>query len=148
MSTGGATTVIAGGQGEGTSRLFGLVGHHVVGAARREVFSDQRSITSQPMLDAAASAVRAAESRSTSLSGTLLDPERLRWRDHYQLGDMLTLSVQNTRWLAPVTAVTVKVDDTGLHVSPVLGTAPRYALTQLVRDVDSISARLSTLEVS
>jgi hypothetical protein len=148
LSMGAATTVIAGGSGEGTSRLFSIAGDEVTGAARRELFTDQRNISSQPTLDAAAAALLAANSASASLSGTLLPDVPVMWRDHYELGDLLTLQVEGTRWPAQVTAVTVQIDANGLHVSPVLGKATRFVHTQLIRDVSGIGARLSTLEVS
>jgi hypothetical protein len=148
LSTGAATTVIAGGSGEGTARLFALAGDSVVGAARRESFTDQRNIGSLPTLQASADANRSAGSASTSLAGQLLPSVAVRWRQQYQLGDTITLQAQGVRYPAQVTAVTVEIGDEGLVVSPVLGKASRYALTQLLRDVAGIGARLSSLEVS
>lgn len=149
LSTGAATTVIAGGAGESTARLFSIAGGTVNGVARREAFSDQRNISTQPSLDAAAEAARAAGSSSTSLSGQLLDPTSLTWRKQYELGDVMTIGAEGARWQVPVTAVTVQIDGaTDLRISPVLGEASRFKLTQLLRDVDGLGARLSSLEVS
>jgi hypothetical protein len=148
LSTGAATTVVAGGSGDGTARLFALAGGGVAGAARRESFTDQRSIGSQPTLQASADANRSTGSASTSLAGQLLPTVAVRWRQQYQLGDTITLQAQGVRYQAQVTAVTVEIGDEGLVFSPVLGKASRYALTQLLRDVAGLGARLSSLEVS
>jgi hypothetical protein len=149
LSTGTTTTIIVGGGGEGTGRLFALAGETVEGVARQESFADQRNIATQPSLDAAAAATRAAGAASTSLTGQLLDPSTLTWRTHYQLGDIVTLQAEGTRWETPVTAVNVDLSAaTGLRISPVLGRTTSYALTQLIRDVDGLSSRLSSLEVS
>jgi hypothetical protein len=148
LSTGTATTVVAGGSGEGTARLFAIAGEDVGGAARRELFTDQRSIGSQPTLQASADANRSTGSASTSLAGQLLPTVAVRWRQQYQLGDTITLQAQGVRYPAQVTAVTVEIGDEGLVVSPVLGKASRYALTQLLRDVAGLGTRLSSLEVS
>jgi hypothetical protein len=78
----------------------------------------------------------------------LLPTVAVRWRQQYQLGDTITLQAQGVRYQAQVTAVTVEIGDEGLVVSPVLGKASRYALTQLLRDVAGLGARLSSLEVS
>jgi hypothetical protein len=148
LSTGEETTVVAGGSGEGTSRLFAIAGREVSGAARREAFTDQRNIATQPTLEASALAHRSASSASSSLVGTLLPGVPIVWREHYELGDLLTLQVEGVRWATQVTAVTVQINPEGLRVSPVLGKAVRHEIAQLSQDVSGLGARLSSLEVS
>lgn len=150
LSAATATTVIAGGAGEGTARLFAIAGGEVAGAARREVFSDQRNISSQPALQRAADAERAASSASQTFSGTLTNEaaDIYLWRRDYDLGDRLTLRVDGSTWPVKISGVNVSIDADGLRLSPILGTKPRHALAQLLRDVGNLSSRLNTLEVS
>ncbi len=146
-----ASTVVAGGAGEGTARLFHIAGDDIAGHARIETFSDQRNIGTAPTLAASAAATRAALSASTSLEGELLPSAiaGIDWRTDYDLGDRVTLQVQGTRWPAVVEAVRVTVAaDGGLLVTPQLGKPTRSALTRLIRDVANVADRLSGLEVN
>lgn len=149
LSTPDATTPIAGGSGEGTSRLFAVAGDDVTGTARREVFSDQRNIDSLPALQRSADATRASGSASTSLSGELTpDAASLyRWRRDYDLGDVVSLRAFGSTWPVTVSAVTLKADVAGWRTAPVLGSTPRHALAQLLKDVSGLASRLESVEV-
>lgn len=149
LATPDATSPIAGGTGEGTSRLFAVAGEDVAGTARREVFSDQRNIDSQPALQRSADATRSIGSASTSLSGALRpDAAReYRWRKDYDIGDTVSLRAFGTTWPVTVTAVTIKADLAGFRTSPVLGSTPKHALAQLLKDVTGLASRLETVEV-
>lgn len=149
LSTPDATTPIAGGSGEGTSRLFATAGDAVTGLARREVFSDQRNIDSLPALQRSADAARASGSASTSLSGELTAEAgaQYRWRRDYDLGDVVSLRASGTTWPVTVSAVTLKADASGWRTTPVLGTTPKHALAQLLRDVSGLASRLESVEV-
>lgn len=152
LSAATATTIVAGGAGEGTSRLFAIAGDGgtISGVARREAFVDRRNIASQPALQRAANAERAAASAATTFTGSLSNEaaDIYLWRRDYDLGDKLTLRLGTSTWTVQVTGVNVTIDGTGLHLSPVLGTAPKHALAQLLRDVGNLSARVNSLEVS
>lgn len=191
-----ATSVIAGGSGEGTARLFAIADGDTtetptietvlqavsivthadvelvtetgdelvavvavttstvramsVGVARREVFSDQRNIDDLVALQRSADATRAQSSASTSMSGTLSieAADRHTWRRHYNLGDTIMLRAYSSTWPVIVSGVTIRIDRTGLHVSPIIGSQPRHALAQLLRDVDNLAGRLNNVEVS
>lgn len=144
------TTPIAGGSGEGTSRLFAIAGDTVVGEARRESFSDQRNIDSLPALQRSADATRAAGSASTSMSGSLTieAADAYRWGRDYNLGDRLRLRAFGTTWEVAVSAVSLKADTTGWRFAPVLGVRPKNALEALLQDVAGLANRLNTVEVS
>lgn len=149
LATPDATTAIAGGAGEGTSRLFATAGDAVAGVARREMFTDQRNIDSQPALQRSADANRASGAASTSLTGEL-SPEaadQYEWRKHYDLGDTVSLRAFGTTWPVTVSAVTLKLDSAGFRAAPVLGTTPRHALAQLLKDVTGLASRLESVEV-
>lgn len=150
LSPATATTVIAGGAGEGTSRLFAIAGDEVAGDARVEMFSDQRNISSLPALQRSAEATRAANAATVSFAGQLSAEaaDAYVWRRDYDLGDTIMLRVGTTAWPVTVQAVSVHWGDDGQRITPVLGTTPRHALEQLIRDVDGLSSRLDGLEVA
>lgn len=145
-----ATTVIAGGTGDGTARLFAIAGGTVEGVARRETFSDQNNIGSQPALQRSADATRSSMAAATTLSGSLSDEaaDLYLWRRDYDLGDMITLRVGSASWTVQVSGVNITIDPaTGLRLSPMLGFTPKNALVRLLRDVSGLSSRLRNLEV-
>jgi hypothetical protein len=144
-----ATTIVAGGGGEGTSRLFAIAGQTAAGDARIEAFSDQRGIASQPSLQRSADAVRAAGSASSSFGGALTPAAaaQYQWHTHYELGDLMTLRVSTSAWPVTVEAVILAWDADGQRMTPVLGATPRHALEQLLRDVNGLADRLNDLEV-
>lgn len=149
LSTPDSTTPIAGGSGEGTSRLFATAGDEVAGLARREVFSDQRNIDSLPALQRSADATRASGSASTSLTGELTADAgaQYRWRRDYDLGDTVSLRAFGSTWPVTVSAVTLKADAAGWRSTPVLGSTPKHALAQLLKDVSGLASRLESVEV-
>jgi hypothetical protein len=144
-----ATTVIAGGGGQGTSRLFATAGTDVVGDARIEAFSDQRALASQPSLQLSADANRAARAASAALAGELRADvaDQYRWQTDYNLGDTVTLRSAQSTWPVTVEAVTVTWNESGQRVTPMLGSTPRHALERRLRDVDDLAGRLNDLEV-
>jgi hypothetical protein len=101
-------------------------------------------------LDRSAAATRAASSASTTFAGALTAEaaDRVLWRRDYELGDTITLRIRSGTWPVQISAVNITVDSAGLHLSPVLGTTPRHALAQLLRDVSNLSDRLDSLEVA
>jgi hypothetical protein len=149
LATATQTTVVAGGGGEGTARLFAIAGPTVSGDARIEAFTDQRSIDSQPALQRSADATRAAGSASTAFAGSITAQAATQyvWHQHYELGDRITLRAAQTSWPVTVEAVTLTWDTTGQRMEPILGTTPRHALAQLLLDVTDLSDRLNNVEV-
>lgn len=150
LAANSTTTVVAGGSGDGTARLFASSGMGVAGAARIESFSDQRNIDTAATLQRAADANRSVGAASASLTGTLTAAaaSRYLWREHYALGDTIPLRVAGMNVSAAVTAVTVTVDNAGLRLTPVFGVQPVHALDQLLLDVAGLADRLNTLEVN
>lgn len=150
FSTAEATTPIAGGSGEGTSRLWAIAGGDVTGVARREMFSDQRNIDSLPALQRSVNATRSALSAATTFSGSLTDEaaDLYLWRRDYDLGDIITLRIGASSWAIQISGVNITIDPaTGMRLSPILGFKPKNALSRLLRDVSNLASRLNTLEV-
>lgn len=150
LSEATATTVVAGGSGEGTARLFTISGDGAAGAARREDFSAQTNIGTTAALQRSSDATLASSSATTTFSGSLAAEaaDRYVWRTHYDLGDHILLRFDTTNWDVQVTAVGVTIDGDGLRMAPTLGIAPKHALAQLLADVADLQSRLSNIEVA
>lgn len=139
------TWTLAGGQGEGTSRVFRVASSGEAGAARREVFSDQSSLSSFEELLASASANTRLGGRSWSVYGEVADETAaaLRYGSDLRLGDLVTIEVLGRRYVVPVTSAAIEVTAERRVVRPTLGTASPDELKGLIRDVANLAARFN-----
>jgi hypothetical protein len=140
------TAVIAGGQGEGTARVFRAADKGDTGEARREVFSDQSALAASSEVQLAANAVNAAGSATWSVQAETTDETAalLAVGVDVQIGDRVAAIVAGRRFVVPITAATFEVTADRQVVRPTLGTAVPDELTGLIRDVAGLTDRLDT----
>lgn len=138
-----ATMTIAGGTGEGTSRVFRVADTGAVGASRREAFSDQSSIADAGTLTAAAVANTRLSGETWSVYGEVTDEtaQALRYGHDLQLGDLITIEVAGVRHKVPVTSAAFEIGVERQVVRPMLGTASPDELRGLVKDVANLAQR-------
>jgi hypothetical protein len=141
-----ASFVIAGGQGELTDRVFAHVFDVAdTGANRREVFTDQSSLTRTNELARAASAAKDAAGQSWSVNGEASDEVSLmiaQIASDARPGDLVGLQVDGERHVVPITARRFELSAARQVVVPILGTAAPDELASLQRDVGGIAGRL------
>jgi hypothetical protein len=141
-----ATLVIAGGQGEGTARVFRFSNAGDEGEARREVFSDQSALAAASEVQLAAAATLAAGGATWSVQAETTDETAslLAVGVDVQIGDRVAAIVAGRRFVVPITAATFEVTAGRQVVRPTLGTAVPDELTGLIRDVAGLTSRLDT----
>lgn len=141
-----ATWVLAGGQGEGTSRVFRSSTSSAAGSDRRENFSDQSSLTTVSELQSAAHVARVLGGPSWSVNAEMTDGSAgfIPFGRDVLPGDLIGLEIDGRRHTVPVTALLYDISTARAVVRPVLGTAEPDAFRGLRRDVAGISARFAT----
>lgn len=137
-----ATFVIAGGQGELTSRTFRTAGT-ASGAARREVFSDQSSLSSATEVQQAATTTLAVEAGGLTVSTQVADiaAERVAYLDDYDLGDVVSVEIGSVRYPVVVESVTIQSNVERSVIRPLLGDAALNPVLGLLRDVANLQSR-------
>ena len=143
---GSATFVIAGGQGELADRVFAHVFKPLeTGADRREVFSDQTSLTRVQELALSAQATLDGSQGTWSVNGEASDEASLMLAQiaaDARVGDVIGLQVDGERHLVPITARRFELSADRQVVVPILGTAAPDELASLQRDVGGLAGRL------
>lgn len=121
---GGANYVIAGGAGEGTARTFVETGLSPAISAdgRIEGFVDQRSTTDLAELEQAIDEHLAEGAAQTNLSLTPVDTQSMAFGTHWQLGDRVTVMVDDAPITDVVREVHLVLDQNGDQVLPTIGT--------------------------
>lgn len=140
-----ATYVIAGGQGNLTSRTFAAAGT-ATGTARRERFTDQSSLTTAGEVAQIAGSTLAAAAASLTVRADLVDfaAAKLRYLKDYDIGDTISIEIDGARYPVVVESVTVHVAPDRSVVRPVLGAAVPDLVTGLIRDVAGLQSRFDT----
>lgn len=140
-----ATYVIAGGQGELTARTFAAAGS-ATGAARREVFSDQTSLATSTEVAQAASSTLAKDAANLTVQAQITDTtaQSLDYIADYDVGDTITVEIDQVRYPVVVNAVTFHFAKDRQVVRPVLGVGSLNIVAGLLTDVANLQARLQT----
>ena len=142
-----ATWVLAGGQGEGASRVFREAATpEATGQARREMFVDYSSLSSASELQRAANVQLRLGAESWSIYGEVTDElaATLRYGRDFRVGDLIGVEVDGRRHTVPVTSVTFEISASRQVVRPSLGTAAPNELVGLTRDVAGLADRFRT----
>lgn len=138
-----ASCVIAAGQGELTARAFAVADTGATGIDRVELLYDNTNITTTPGLVTAAASQLAQSGGGTSVDGTVAAgaAQRVRYRDDYDLGDVLGVEIDSVRLSAKVEGVSFELTSEVQRVLPVLGRASTDAAVEVIRSVDDLSSR-------
>jgi hypothetical protein len=136
---------LAGGQGEGTARAFAVaptVGSPT-GAARRETFSDQSSMTQAAELSLAAQAAVRDGAATWTIDADVTDAILSAWRygRDFSIGDLIRIEVAGVRYTVPIVSASFDLTHERQVVKPRLGTAVPDELAGLIRDVNNLASR-------
>jgi hypothetical protein len=140
-----STFVIAGGQGELTARTFATAGT-ATGTARREVFSDQSSLSTLTEVQQSANTAFATAAATLTVRADITDATAagLRFMVDYDIGDTIAVELADVRYPAVIESVTVHVSPDRSVIRPVLGAAAPDLVTGLLRDVANLASRFDT----
>lgn len=139
------TFVVTGGQGALNARTFTTAGT-ATGAARREVFSDQSSLSTAAELQQSAAATLAFAAATLTVRAEVADTAALRFQylTDYNIGDTVSVEIEDVRYPVVVESVTVHVATDRAVIRPVLGDASPNLVTGLIRDVANLASRFDT----
>lgn len=139
------TFVVAGGQGALNTRTFTTAGT-ASGAARREIFSDQSSLSTSTELQQSADATLAFAAATLTVRAEVADSAALRFQYlvDYDIGDTVAVEIEDVRYPVVVESVTVHVASDRAVIRPVLGDASPNLVTGLIRDVANLASRFDT----
>lgn len=140
-----STYVIAGGQGDLNARTFATAGT-ATGTARREVFSDQSSLSTLTEVQQAATTAQAAAGATLTVRAEITDTAAagLRYLADYDIGDTIAVEINYVRYPVVIESVTFHVSTERSVVRPVLGDAAPDLVTGLIRDVAGLQSRFDT----
>lgn len=140
-----STWVLAGGQGEGTSRVFRSADAGPTGVGRREAFTDQSGLATAGEVQSAANVQMRLGGETWSVYGEVTDETAasLRYGHDLVLGDLITIEVAGVRHKVPVTSAAFEISVERQVVRPMLGTASPDELRGLVKDVANLAARFN-----
>lgn len=139
------TFVVTGGQGVLNAREFTTAGT-ATGTARREVFSDQSSLSTSTELQQSADATLAFAAATLTVRAQVADAAALRFQYliDYDIGDTVSVEIEDVRYPVVVESVTVHVASDRAVIRPVLGDASPNLVTGLIRDVADLASRFDT----
>ena len=138
-----STWSLAAGQGEGVGREFEVAASGATGLARRERLVQATSATSSVELGQIAGVDLAdgAEAERVRTKVTESASQRWEWLVDYDVGDLVTVEVDEDRFVVPVTAVEITVEPGRQTAVPVLGDATGDMVDGLRRDVTGLAER-------
>jgi hypothetical protein len=137
--------VIAGGQGLLTGRTFAASGT-ATGAARRESFSNQSSLSTPSEVQQAADTTVALGAASLSIRAEVTDlaAGRLRYLTDYDVGDTISVEIAQVRYPVVVESVKFHIGHDRAMIRPQWGNAAPNLLVGLLRDVGNLQSRFDT----
>lgn len=140
-----ASFVIAGGQGNLTARTFATAGT-TTGKNRREVFSDQSSLSTLTEVQQAANTKLIGSQATLTVKAEVTDAAaaKLQYLVDYDVGDTVTIEIDDTRYPVVVESVTVHIEPGRSVIRPILGDAAPDLVTGLLRDVADLQSRFDT----
>lgn len=135
--------VIAGGQGELSSRTFAAIGGGF-GLERRETFVDARNLASATEVAQRAATALAEAAGGLTVSAVLSDAATqradMRYLTDYEVGDVVALEINGVRHQTPITAVTISISPERQIVRPAFGPVGSDALRALLRSVSDLES--------
>lgn len=140
-----ATYVIAGGQGDLEARTFATIGT-AAGIARREVFSDQSSLTTPAEVAQAAATALAAGAATIGVRSdiTPVAAQRMVFIDDYDIGDILAVEIDSIRYPVAVSSVAIHIGPTRSVALPSFAPAATSPVTGILRDIADLQSRFQT----
>lgn len=134
--------VVAGGQGELTARTFATAGSST-GKNRREVFTDQSSLSTAAEVQQIASTTLAQAQATLTVRAEVTDASAasLLYLVDYDIGDTISIEIEDVRYAVVVESVTVHVGPDRQVIRPVLGDAAPDLVTGLLRDIADLASR-------
>jgi len=140
-----ANFAVAGGQGLLAARTFAVSGA-VSGAARREVFTNQSSLSSAAEVQQAADTAVALGAASTTITAEVTDVAagRVQYLVDYDIGDTIAAEIDLVRYPVVVEAVKVHVGVDRAVIRPVFGNASPDLVAGIIRDINNLQARFDT----
>lgn len=141
-----ASWMLAGGSGDGASRIFRVASTGAEGADRLEGFTDQNALTQAWEVQAAADVQLAVAGPQTTLNAVLTDDaaSRVRWGVDVLLGDLVSVTVAGVRYALPVTAIAHEITANRQVVRPVFGEAVTNEWVGLNRDIAGLAQRFES----
>ena len=138
-----STWVLAGGDGEGTGRIFASADAGVSGLDRRERFVNASSLTENYEVQAIAAANQRVDAETWMATGEIADAvtERLGFGRTIFVGDKVTIQATGQRFTIPITSIAWSVTPERQVVRPTLGESTPDALKGLLKDVADLEAR-------
>lgn len=139
-----ATSVIAGGQGEGAARAFARAATTATGARRRERFSEQTSLVGAGELARSAAATVTKGMATWVVDAQVSDQvaSAYRYGTHFKVGDILGIEIDNVRYQVPIVAAKYEITPTRQIVRPILGQGVPDEFVGLLKDVANLASRL------
>lgn len=149
-----ATHVVVAGEGEGVDRIFRQRSDPAAAQEWRRVtrkFVDQRHTSDTAELDQAGDEELERGSRTGIIAATLRDTPRLRFGEHYRLGDRVTISpAAGVVFTDIITSVTIIADTASgeLTITPAIGWADGPYETRQDQQTRDLTRRVGALERS
>lgn len=142
--------VYCGGGGEGTSRTFAEKGDStsIIDDGRIEFFKDQRNTTDPTELTQAIDEELAQKAEKTSLGISPIDTQAVSFMTDYQLGDKVTVIVDDTSIQDVVREVSISITNEGEVIKPLIGVpgSIRPEVSNVFRQLRELKARINNLE--
>lgn len=137
--------VVAGGQGLLTARTFATSGV-ATGAARRESFTNQSSLSTPTEVQQSADTAVALGAATLTITAEVTDvgAARVQYLADYDLGDIIAAEIALVRYPVVVDAVRIHVAPDRSVIRPVFGNAAPNLLAGLIRDVNNLQSRFET----
>lgn len=145
------TRAIVAGDGEGTARTVverGNTSAETDWGVRVETFVDRRDTTDSATLQQAGDEELATGGPAGALSLTPIDSPKARYGHDYRLGTKVMRAVGGVAGADVVREVKLRVDDTGIRVTPLIGddAASSPNTPRLYKDVRELARRMGVVE--
>ena len=140
-----ASFIVAGGQGALTGRSFAVAGT-ATGAARREVFSNQSSLSTTTELQQSADTNLSLGASSLTVWAeiTAAAAARVQYLVDYDVGDTIAAEIATVRYPVVVGSVSIHVGPDRAVIRPVFGKGSSDLVTGLIRDISDLQSRFDT----
>jgi hypothetical protein len=146
-----ANYIIAGGGGEGTARTFVEGGNQasINAFGRVEWFYDYRNAASGAELSSAINGKLEEMAEKVAIEAQVLDTQGVQFLRDYNIGDRVTVVLPRLVYQNVIREVKIVLDDSGEHITPVIGTPGARtlnALNTLFETNRSLTTRLGQIE--
>lgn len=138
-----ATIVVAGGDGELTDRKFRQSSTGATGLDRLESFYDVSTLTTTSSVLLAATGARIEAGAEVAVDFSSLASGRWRYLDHFDIGDTLTVEVDDVRYPVMVDGVSFTVNPSRSDVRPLIGRTTNNEAAEIMRRVWGSATRFN-----